>query len=298
MTKQKVYDYNFQSDMIYGYNIKSVIIEDVKYYLINELLSDINTKTGSNYQMKSIMRLKNIHDFINALKKDDLRCGCDFNTYTVLEKKEGERNTFTVNVKGYILYLQYTQLTRGYIVSEEILNMILLYIDTNFAVAVSKYLKDQRAVNNNYLDSYLTQSSVKMIEDESNGRYIKNGDDEYVILKKIDNFQVEVSKFLKNTKKGKPTKSYKKFCRMIGEDKDLETLSEADKNIIYCKKVNGIGTEMKRQLLKYLQDRFGAKITGNKAFFTQPIQENEIILIRKNLKNFREKNFKLNIINE
>ena len=149
----------FETVQFYDYNIRSTVIDNVRMYLVADLLNQYNKKNNRNKKFRNYLK--------NDQTKDLLKNWTTNNESSNSNPYVSEDNTTNGDIKGVIKYVTFSKTlygaTQGYIVCEELLNACLMWADPKFAVAVYTFLKDQRAKDNNFL-----QQTIQQLQAENN----------------------------------------------------------------------------------------------------------------------------------
>lgn len=151
---------NIETVQFFEYNIRSTVIDNVRMYLVADLMEQYNKKNGCTKKFKNYLRNQHTQELLqNWQTKFD---GSD-PSYQKSQKENKHWDidgvikhiSFRINVQGGT--------KKGYIVCEELLIACLMWFDQQFAIAVYTFLKDQRAKDNNFL-----QQTIQQLQAENN----------------------------------------------------------------------------------------------------------------------------------
>ena len=155
-----------KSMIFYGYNIKYFDFEYGQMFVVADLISQYckhNNKSRINFT--NFLRLNKTKDIIRVLTEE-------FNARNLMHYEYSENSTGNINISCIIEYntdVKYYKigiLTDTYIICEELLNIFLMWLDPNFAVKVSYFLKYCRQLySQNNLNIY--KSSIKQLTNDT-----------------------------------------------------------------------------------------------------------------------------------
>lgn len=164
----------FETVQFYDYNIRSTVIDNVRMYLVADLLNQYNKKNGKKRRFLKYLQNQQTLDLLLSKQKDtrgsNLVCQpCTNDTgepNSVLQCQHGT-NTAKWNIDGVIKYITFSKTFSGahsgYVICEELLIACLMWADSKFAWSVYTFLKEQRTKDNNFL-----QQTIQQLEAENN----------------------------------------------------------------------------------------------------------------------------------
>ena len=142
----------------FEYNIRSTVIDNVRMYLVADLLNQYNDKHGVNKRFRNY--LKNEQTKRLLTKKREILGGSNSNSLENIESKYW-------NISKTIYYISFGKIYngahKGYVICEELLIACLMWADQEFAWSVYTFLKEQRAKDNNFL-----QQTIQQLQAENN----------------------------------------------------------------------------------------------------------------------------------
>ena len=144
----------------FEYNIRSTVIDNVRMYLVADLLNQYNEKNGVNKKLKNYLRNEQTKDLLQNWQKDTR--GSDPSSVCQPCTKHSKWNIDNV-IKYTTFNKSFGTASQGYVVCEELLIACLMWADPKFAIAVYTFLKDQRAKDNNFL-----QQTIQQLQTENN----------------------------------------------------------------------------------------------------------------------------------
>ena len=152
---------NIETVQFFEYNIRSTVIDNVRMYLVADLMEQYNKKNGCTKKFKNYLRNQHTQELLQNWQTKSV--GSD-PSLRFSEEKNGKR----WSINGVIKYVSFCITTngginKGYIVCEELLIACLMWFDQQFAIAVYTFLKEQRAKDNNFL-----QQTIQQLQAENN----------------------------------------------------------------------------------------------------------------------------------
>ena len=151
---------DFETVQFFEYNIRSTVIDNVRMYLVADLMDQYNNKHGTNKKFKSYLRNQHTRELLQNWPKDTRGA----NLHLVCQH---DKTTSKWNIDGVIKYITFSKIFcgahSGYVICEELLIACLMWADSKFAIAVSTFLEDQRAMDNNFL-----QETIQQLHAENN----------------------------------------------------------------------------------------------------------------------------------
>lgn len=150
----------FETVQFYDYNIRSTVIDNVRMYLVADLLNQYNKKNGKKRRFNMYLQLHQTEDLLQNWP-------VNFDRRNSVDQKSQKENKHW-DIDGVIKHISFRINTqggtkKGYIICEELLNACLMWADPKFAVAVYTFLKEQRAKDNNFL-----QQTIQQLQAENN----------------------------------------------------------------------------------------------------------------------------------
>ena len=151
---------NIETVQFFEYNIRSTVIDNVRMYLVADLLNQYNEKNGVNKKLKNYLRNEQTKDLLQNWQKDTR--GSDPSSVCQPCTKHSKWNIDNV-IKYTTFNKSFGTASQGYVVCEELLIACLMWADQQFAIAVYTFLKEQRAKDNNFL-----QQTIQQLQAENN----------------------------------------------------------------------------------------------------------------------------------
>ena len=144
----------FETVQFFEYNIRSTVIDNVRMYLVADLLNQYNKKNNRNKKFRNYLENKQTKDLLqNWLKYTRGR-----NSDLVCQPCTKHSKWNIDNVIKYTTFNKsFGTASQGYVVCEELLIACLMWADPKFAVAVYTFLKEQRAKDNDFLQQTIQQ---------------------------------------------------------------------------------------------------------------------------------------------
>lgn len=179
----------------FAYNIRSTVIDDIRMFLVSDLLNQYNEKHGTNKKFKDYLRIDQTKELLENWPKytrgEDLHPVC-----------QSVKSTGLWDIDGVIKYVSFSMVfgtaNQGYVICEELLIACLMWADPQFAISVYTFLKECREKNNDFL-----RKEVRHLRT----RYIPNDEDSqwtYVLtLKDTPDKIILRSRYVHQTLKGK-----------------------------------------------------------------------------------------------
>lgn len=151
---------NIETVQFFEYNIRSTVIDNVRMYLVADLLNQHNSVKGVNKKFKNYLRNEQTKDLLQNWQKDTR--GSDPSSVCQPCTKHSKWNIDNV-IKYTTFNKSFGTASQGYVVCEELLIACLMWADPQFAIAVYTFLKEQRAKDNNFL-----QQTIQQLQAENN----------------------------------------------------------------------------------------------------------------------------------
>ena len=160
----------FETVQFFEYNIRSTVIDNVRMYLVADLLNQYNEKNDAHKKFKNYLENKQtkelLQNWLKYTRSSDPSSVCQPCT-----NDTGGRNSdlqcqlYTKykkwNIDGVIKYVSISKefygATYGYIINEKLLIACLMWADPKFAISVYTFLEEQRAKDNNFLQQTIQQ---------------------------------------------------------------------------------------------------------------------------------------------
>lgn len=161
----------------FEYNIRSTVIDNVRMYLVADLLNQYNKKNGKKRRFLKYLQNQQTIDLLLS-KKREILGGSNSNSLENIESKysrepnsvlvyKHDKTTSKWNIDGVIKYITFNKTfgtaSKGYVICEELLIACLMWADLKFAWSVYTFLKEQRAKDNNFL-----QQTIQQLQAENN----------------------------------------------------------------------------------------------------------------------------------
>lgn len=267
---------NIETVQFFEYNIRSTVIDDVRMYLVADLLNQYNEKNGVNKKFKNYLKneqtkslLENWRvDFVDSnsnLQKCGKSCTSDIeksvsSNHSLRFSSEKVNKHWSIN--GVIKYVSFCITTngginKGYVICEELLIACLMWADPQFAIAVYTFLKDQRAKDNNFLQQTIKRLNWK--NKKLSSRYIPDNKDlQWMYVLKVDDSNPDVIILHSNHKRQTSKCNGKKI---------------QDESIYYVKNLpNGLAFKIRayRNILNVVRSYGGYSINKQKSTFAIP----------------------------
>lgn len=150
----------FETVQFYDYNIRSTVIDNVRMFLVSDLLNQYNEKNNRNKKFRNYLKNDQTKELLNNWLK--YTGGSNSNLQCQPCTKHSKWNIDNV-IKYTTFNKSFGTASQGYVVCEELLIACLMWADPKFAIAVYTFLKDQRAKDNNFL-----QQTIQQLQAENN----------------------------------------------------------------------------------------------------------------------------------
>ena len=160
----------FETVQFFEYNIRSTVIDNVRMYLVADLLNQYNDKNDAHKKFKNYLENKQtkelLQNWLKYTRGSDPSSVCQSCTkYTGGRNSDLQCQPFTKykkwNIDGVIKYVSISKefygATYGYIINEKLLIACLMWADPKFAISVYAFLEGQRAKDNNFLKQTIKQ---------------------------------------------------------------------------------------------------------------------------------------------
>ena len=167
---------NIETVQFFEYNIRSTVIDNVRMYLVADLLNQYNKKNGKKRRFLKYLQNQQTLDLLLSKQKDTGEpnsvlqcqpCTKDTRGANLHLVCQHDTNTAKWNIDGVIKYITFSKTFSGahsgYVICEELLIACLMWADSKFAWSVYTFLKDQRAKDNNFL-----QQTIQQLQAENN----------------------------------------------------------------------------------------------------------------------------------
>ena len=177
----------------FAYDIRSTVIDDIRMFLVSDLLNQYNTLHHTNKTFKHYLEnqqaqelLQNWPSFVG--RNSDLQTS---------------RGNDHWNITGVIRFISFRISTqggnnKGYVICEELLIACLMWADPQFAISVYTFLKECREKNNDFLMKENKKLRTRYIPDSSKYQWT------YVLtLKDTPDNIILRSRYVHQTLKGK-----------------------------------------------------------------------------------------------
>lgn len=245
---------NIETVQFFEYNIRSTVIDNVRMYLVADLLNQHNSVKGVNKKFKNYLRNEQTKDLLQNWQKDTR--GSDPSSVCQPCTKHSKWNIDNV-IKYTTFNKSFGTASQGYIVCEELLIACLMWFDQQFAIAVYTFLKEQRAKDNNFLQQTIKRLNWK--NKKLSSRYIPDNKDlQWMYVLKVDDSNPDVIILHSNHKRQTSKCNGKKI---------------QDESIYYVKNLpNGIAFKIRayRNILNVVRSYGGYSINKQKSTFAIP----------------------------
>ena len=167
---------DFETVQFFEYNIRSTVIDNIRMYLVADLLNQYNKINNAHKKFKNYLENKQTKELLQNWSKytrgrnSDLVCqSCTKDTGSSDPSSLGntESKYKKWNIDGVIKYTSFSKsfgtASKGYVVCEKLLIACLMWADSKFAIAVYSFLEEQRAKDNNFL-----QQTIQQLQAENN----------------------------------------------------------------------------------------------------------------------------------
>ncbi len=179
----------------FAYDIRSTIINDIRMFLVSDLLNQYNTLHHMNKVFKAYLQNQQTQELLENWPKYTRGQDPDPVCQSV-------KSTGLWDIDGVIKYVSFSKTfgtaSQGYVICEELLIACLMWADSQFAISVYTFLKECREKNNDFL-----RKEVRHLRT----RYIPNDEDSqwtYVLtLKDTPDKIILRSRYVHQTLKGK-----------------------------------------------------------------------------------------------
>ena len=151
---------NIETVQFFEYNIRSTVIDNVRMYLVADLLNQYNKKNGKKRRFLKYLQNQQTLDLLLSKQKDTGEPN------SVLQCQPCTKHS-KWNIDNVIKYVTFSKTFcgahSGYVICEELLIACLMWADPKFAWSVYTFLKEQRAKDNNFL-----QQTIQQLQAENN----------------------------------------------------------------------------------------------------------------------------------
>ena len=167
---------DFETVQFFEYNIRSTVIDNIRMYLVADLLNQYNKINNAHKKFKNYLENKQTKELLQNWSKytrgrnSDLVCqsctidtrGSDSSSVCQPCTKHSKWNIDNV-IKYTTFNKSFGTASKGYVVCEKLLIACLMWADSKFAIAVYSFLEEQRAKDNNFL-----QQTIQQLQAENN----------------------------------------------------------------------------------------------------------------------------------
>ena len=167
---------DFETVQFFEYNIRSTVIDNIRMYLVADLLNQYNKINNAHKKFKNYLENKQTKELLQNWSKytrgrnSDLVCqSCTMDTGSSDPSLQCQSCTKYKkwNIDNVIKYTSFSKsfgtASKGYVVCEKLLIACLMWADSKFAIAVYSFLEEQRAKDNNFL-----QQTIQQLQAENN----------------------------------------------------------------------------------------------------------------------------------
>ena len=245
---------NIETVQFFEYNIRSTVIDNVRMYLVADLMEQYNKKNGCTKKFKNYLRNQHTQELLQNWQTNF--DGSD-PSYQKSQKENKHWDidgvikhiSFRINVQGGT--------KKGYIVCEELLIACLMWFDQQFAITVYTFLKEQRTKDNNFLQQTIKRLNWK--NKKLSSRYIPDNKDlQWMYVLKVDDSNPDIIILHSNHKRQTSKCNGKKI---------------QDESIYYVKNLpNGLAFKIRayRNILNVVRSYGGYSINKQKSTFAIP----------------------------
>ena len=149
----------FETVQFFEYNIRSTIIDNVRMYLVADLLNQYNEKNDAHKKFKNYLENKQTKELLQNWSKYTRGRNSDLVCQPCTKYKKW-------NVDNVIKYVSFNKsfgtASKGYVVCEKLLIACLMWVDPKFAISVYTFLEEQRAKDNDFL-----QQTIQRLQEET-----------------------------------------------------------------------------------------------------------------------------------
>ena len=150
----------FETVQFFEYNIRSTVIDNVRMYLVADLLNQYNDKNDAHKKFKNYLENKQTKELLQNWSKYTGGRNSDLQYHSCTKYKKWSID----NVIKYVsISKEFYGATYGYIICEKLLIACLMWADPKFAIAVYSFLEEQRSKDNNFL-----QQTIQQLQAENN----------------------------------------------------------------------------------------------------------------------------------
>ena len=166
----------FETVQVFEYNIRSTVIDNVRMYLVADLLNQYNDKNDAHKKFKNYLENKQTKELLQNWSKYTGGRNSDLQYHSCTKDTRGSDPSLVCqpctkykkwsidNVIKYVsISKEFYGATYGYIICEKLLIACLMWADPKFAIAVYSFLEEQRAKDNNFL-----QQTIQQLQTENN----------------------------------------------------------------------------------------------------------------------------------
>lgn len=161
---------NIETVQFFEYNIRSIVIDNVRMYLVADLLNQYNKKNGRKKEFTKYLQNQQTRELLESklVQRNSAVRNPNFVDSNSNLQNSHEKNGKRWNINGVIKYVSFGISThggnnKGYVICEELLISCLMWVDQKFAWSVYTFLKEQRAKDNNFL-----QQTIQQLQAENN----------------------------------------------------------------------------------------------------------------------------------
>ena len=138
---------DFEIKEFYNYKIRSVVEDNTEMFFVTDLINQYNHINKTNKQLYKFLEIKQTQEMLDIWKKKE-----------VLPNSEDLQTSDKYWNIPHVIRLFNTNdclpnvPNKGYIVCEEFLHFVLMWLDPSFAIDVMIFLKQCRAADSQFLD--------------------------------------------------------------------------------------------------------------------------------------------------
>ena len=151
------------------YDIRSCIVDDTEMFLVSDLLRQYNKINKTNKNFKDYLRTKDTKELLNAMNEENNKGNLGGEYIHHLKSDIID----IPHVIKYITLSSHKGVTRAYVICEELLIQCLMWLDKQFAIKVSIFLKNLRSINNDRFTEILKSNNdkdnqISLLQDQVN----------------------------------------------------------------------------------------------------------------------------------
>ena len=153
------------------YDIRSCIVDNTEMFLVSDLIRQYNIINKTSKNLKDYLRTKDTKELLNAMNEEINKENLE-GEYIHHLKSIVKNDKFDIpHVIKHITLQIHGGANKGYVVCEELLVQCLMWLDKQFAIKVSKFLKNLRSINNDRFTEILNankdqEKQISLLQDQ------------------------------------------------------------------------------------------------------------------------------------